>query len=94
MDRKALSRFLNGGHETLRWNKGGRDGYEAVETDDEGLRWYRWSHELGAGHPLDEARQSYAAFLADGPLRPAPPAVVAKLRQLIARRDPRPEPEV
>lgn len=85
MDREALSRFLSGGHETLRWNQGDRDGYDAVETTDEGLRWYRWSHVTGQGRPLSEVRQSYAAFLAEGPARPAPRAVLAKLRQRIER---------
>lgn len=70
-------------HRTFRWNDG-RDveRYEAVETRDEGLCWYAWSHRHGEGKH-DEALQPYDAFLRDGPLRAAPPHVIAAIRAWI-----------
>lgn len=55
--------------------------YEAVETRDEGLLWYRWSHAHGeAGGRRDEALQSFAAFTREGPLRAAPEPTLAAIR--------------
>jgi hypothetical protein len=72
-------------HRTFRWNDG-RDvsTYEAVETRDEGLLWYTWSHVLDAGGRRDEALQSFDAFLRDGPLRAAPPPTLTAIRAWIA----------
>lgn len=69
-------------HRTFRWNDGRDVGsYEAVETSDEGLLWYRWSHAHGAeGGRQDEALQPFDAFLRDGPLRAAPAPTLAALR--------------
>ena len=72
-------------HRTFRWNDGKDvERYEAVETRDDGLLWYRWSHLPHEGGRGDEALQGYDAFLRDGPLRDAPPRIVAALRAWIA----------
>ena len=71
-------------HRTFRWNDGKDvERYEAVETRDDGLLWYRWSHLPHEGGRGDEALQGYDAFLRDGPLRDAPPRIVAALRAWI-----------
>ena len=45
MDRDALARFIRFEHRTFRWNDGeDHSRYQAVESTDAGLRWYRWSH--------------------------------------------------
>ncbi|WP_236605901.1 hypothetical protein [Sandaracinus amylolyticus] len=73
-------------HRTFRWNDGvDVNVYEAVETCDEGLLWYRWSHRFGdSGGRGDEALQTFDAFLQDGPLRAAPAPTVAAIRAWIA----------
>ncbi|WP_157069133.1 hypothetical protein [Sandaracinus amylolyticus] len=72
-------------HRTFRWNDGvDVNVYDAVETCDEGLRWYRWSHRFGErGGRVDEALQTFDAFLRDGPLRPAPATTVSAIRAWI-----------
>ncbi|MCA9576142.1 MAG: hypothetical protein R3B40_11130 [Polyangiales bacterium] len=88
MDRDALARFMRFEHRTFRWNDGeDHSRYEAVESTDEGLRWYRWSHhpELDQGGAQDVALQGYAAFLADGPLRALPEEVAHRLREHVAK---------
>ncbi len=72
-------------HRTFRWNDG-RDveRYEAVETTDDGLRWYAWSHATGEdGGRHDEVRQGYDELLRDGPPRDVPAGVLAALRAWI-----------
>jgi hypothetical protein len=84
MDRDALARFMRFEHRTFRWNDGAdHSRYEAVESTDQGLRWYRWSHhpELAEGGLQDEALQTYAAFQQDGPLRAIPDEVGQRLRE-------------
>jgi len=84
MDRDALARFMRFEHHTFRWNDGAdHSRYEAVESTDQGLRWYRWSHhpELTEGGPQDVAIQTYAAFRQDGPLRTIPDDVGQRLRE-------------
>ena len=72
-------------HRTFRWNDGvDVNVYEAVETRDEGLLWYRWSHRFGEGGGRgDEALQSFDAFLREGPLRAAPAPTLAAIRAWI-----------
>lgn len=75
-------------HRTFRWNDGeDHSRYEAVESTDAGLRWYRWSHhvELAEGGLQDEALQPYAAYHAEGPLRTLPEDVATKLRDHVAQ---------
>ena len=69
-------------HRTFRWNDGADvSSYEAVETCDEGLRWYRWSHAPGAaGGRHDEVLQPFDVFLREGPLRAAPAPTLAAIR--------------
>jgi hypothetical protein len=70
-----------GVHRTFRWNDGADvERYEAVETHDEGLLWYRWSHGFEGGGRRDELLQSFEAFVREGPPRPAPAPVLAALR--------------
>ena len=88
MDRDALARFMRFEHRTFRWNDGeDHSRYEAVESTDRGLRWYRWSHhpELAEGGLQDEDLQPYAAYSADGPLRPLPDGLGEQLREHVAR---------
>lgn len=76
---------------TFRWNDGKEpERYDAVEAREEGLVWYAWSHTHGRGRH-DEALQSYASFLRDGPLRPMP-AHAARELEAIARRKLEPAP--
>lgn len=85
----ALSR-----HRALRWNDGSDvDRYDAVETRDDGLLWYTWSHAMGAevGGRRHEVLQSLESFRRDGPARregalPVPDRVVAALRAWIDER--------
>jgi len=69
MDRDALRRFIASPHRTWRWREApdDPDHYRAVETSDEGLRWYAWSHLPGEDGPYDEVRQSFAEFETKGP---------------------------
>lgn len=88
MDRDALARFMRFEHRTFRWNDGAdHSRYEAVETTDAGLRWYRWSHhvELEVGGLTDEALQPFEAYLADGPLRGMPAELGEQLREHVLR---------
>ncbi len=69
---------------TFRWNDGAdAERYDAVEARDEGLVWYAWSHVQGGGRQ-NEARQSYEAFLREGPLRAMPRHAAIEL-EAIAR---------
>lgn len=77
-------------HRTFRWNDGADvDRYEAVETRDDGLLWYAWSHRAGGGRH-DEHLQPYEALERDGPPREreVPPRVLAALRAWIAAHRP------
>ena len=88
MDRDALSRFLRCEHRTFRWNDGeDHSHYEAVESTDAGLRWYRWSHHVEAdvGGMQDEELQPYADFERDGPLRALPEASRQALADHVAK---------
>lgn len=89
MDRDKLNAFLRASHRTFRWTDDGLDGYEAVETTDAGLVWFRWSHkpEDDGGGPLERRTQSFEDFKKDGPLRPSMPAEMrAALRALVESR--------
>lgn len=86
MDRDRLARWLGSGHRTLRWSAGSRDGYEAVETTDQGLVWYRWSHRIPDGGERDRELQSFEDFEARGALRSPPDAVLEQLRALVRAR--------
>jgi hypothetical protein len=79
VDRAKLERFLRAGHRTWRWTTDGREGYEAVETTDRGLVWYRWSHTPDGGGPSGRVLQPYAALLEHGPVRRMPPAMLDEL---------------
>lgn len=78
-------------HRTFRWNDGRDvDRYAAVETRDDGLLWYTWSHAVGAeGGRRAETLQSYDEFLRRGPppgspdVPPAPASVLAAVRAWI-----------
>lgn len=88
MDRDALARFMRFEHRTFRWNDGeDHSRYQAVESTDRGLRWYRWSHhpELEDGGMKDEALQTYAEYREAGPLRPLPVATANALSEHVAR---------
>ena len=68
---------------TFRWNDGtSTDGYEAVEVEAGGLRWFRWSHVHGAGGRSELGVQSFATFLAEGPPLAVPRHVLAELERL------------
>ena len=94
MDRDALARFMRFEHRTLRWNDGAdHSRYQAVESTDEGLRWYRWSHqvEVEEGGQQDVTLQPYSAYHADGPLWTVPEDVAQRLREHVAGLTPRSE---
>ncbi|MEM1417448.1 MAG: hypothetical protein AAGH15_21305 [Myxococcota bacterium] len=76
-----LRRWLDAPGRTWRWNRGETGGYDAVEASGDVLRWYRWSHEAEDGGEGRLVLQPAAAFLRDGPPRPAPPRVLAELRR-------------
>lgn len=72
---------------TFRWNDGtSTEGYDAVELDERGLVWFRWSHLHGAGGRIEAGRQSFAAFLASGPLLAPPAHLLAELERLARAR--------
>lgn len=81
MDPRSLAR-----ERTFRWTLGDdtTDGYEAVETRGAELVWYRWSHVHGEGRS-DEATQTATSLRAEGPLRRAPPWVLAELHAWAAQ---------
>lgn len=87
MDRDALRRWLDSPHKTWRWNDGARDAYRGVETSDEGLRWFRWSHRFadGAGGLEAESRQTWAEFDREGPREAMPPELRSELDAWVAR---------
>lgn len=72
---------------TFRWNDGAStEGYDAVELDDDALAWFRWSHRHGAGGRIDAGRQSFAAFLAEGPPLSAPAHILRELERIARER--------
>jgi len=73
--KERIARWLDAGHRTWRWNRGETGSYDAVETTDDGLRWYRWSHDIEGEGAFDVVRQSFTEFRASGPPRPMPPSV-------------------
>jgi hypothetical protein len=82
MDRARLEAWLNSPHRTWRWkDPSDRDGYQAVETSPEGLRWYAWSHLFGEGRdgPSPARVQGWAEFRSSGPAHPVPPEVRQEL---------------
>lgn len=82
MDRDALRRFLEDPGRTLRWNRGERLGYEAVEIRAGRLIWFRWAHELG--ERVEVVEQSAAEYARDGAPRSAPPRVLAAVADALA----------
>ena len=81
MPRERIRAFLQGHHRTHRWSPDGREGYEAVELDAAGLRWFRWSHRMLEGGERDVETQSWESFAQSGPLREAPEAVLEAIRE-------------
>ena len=82
MDRDRLQRWLKSTHRTWRWNHGSAESYEGVETTDDGLRWFRWSHAIredGVHGEHDVELQSWAAYRDDGPARDMPDAMREQL---------------
>jgi hypothetical protein len=87
MDRARIEAWLNAKHRTFRWpTDENADHYEAVETTDDGLRWFAWSHLHGEDGLTHESLQSWAELEADGPARPMPPEVERALRDWISAR--------
>lgn len=87
MDRDRLQRWLKSTHRTWRWNHGDAESYEGVETTDEGLRWFRWSHRIredGVQGEHDVEVQPYVDFRASGPLRRIPDEQRAELERWVA----------
>jgi len=87
MDRDRLRRWLESPHRTFRWNVGERS-YDGVATTDEGLRWFRWSHEFGIDGEHDAELQSWDEFRDRGPSRALPEPIRAELAEWIARHRP------
>lgn len=91
MNRDRLARWLRHPYRAWRWHDGDNDRYEAVETLEEGLSWYRWTHEFGAapeaerhaGGERDRFLQRYEDFLAGGPPRPVPDEIAAEVRSFV-----------
>ncbi len=81
IDRDSIREKLAAKHHTWRWNGGDRTRYEAVETTPEGLRWFRWSHDIEG--PEDEVAQSFEAFLEEGPPRAVPKSVTLAVKRWI-----------
>lgn len=80
MDRDRLQRWLTSPHRTWRWRfDDDYDRYEGVQTSDDGLRWFLWSHVPGEDGAHEERTQSFASFAEDGPLRPLPEDVAREL---------------
>lgn len=73
-------------HRTWRWRPEPTDAdhYHALETTDQGLRYFAWSH-VDEGL-TDEARQAFDAFEREGPAWPVPEAVKAEVQAWLAAR--------
>jgi hypothetical protein len=71
-------------HRTWRWRPDAADAdhYRAVETTDEGLRYFAWSH-VDDGL-TEEHRQSFEAFEREGPRWPLPANVARELAAWLA----------
>lgn len=83
MDRSRLQHWLKSTHRTWRWSSADAETYDAVETTDEGLRWFRWSHAFrddGVHGEHDVQLQSVEDFERNGPLREMPEQLEAELR--------------
>ena len=81
MDRDRLDAWLRSPHRTWRWRLDeDYDHYEAVESSDEGLRFFAWSHVPGEDGLHREGRQSFDDFERDGPLWAMPEDVEAQVR--------------
>jgi hypothetical protein len=88
MNRDRLDRWLTGRHRTTRWpTDDNADHYAAVETTDDGLRWFSWSHLHGEDGLTREERQSYADFAENGPRWPIPEAKLRELIESIEKRE-------
>lgn len=91
MDRDRLQRWLKSTHRTWRWNRGDAESYEAVETTDDGLRWFRWSHAIrddGLNGEHDVEVQPWADYRASGPRRSMPGELRAELERWVADNEP------
>jgi hypothetical protein len=77
-------------HRTWRWrlDPGDPDHYLAVESTDQGLRYFAWSHLHGEDGLTREARQPFDAFERDGPLWEMPEDVERGVREWLATHRP------
>lgn len=73
-------------HRTWRWREDGGDPdhYLALESTDEGFRYFAWSHLHGEDGLTSEVRQPFDAFDRDGPLWPLPDEVARQVRAWLA----------
>lgn len=93
MDRDRLQRWLKSTHHTWRWNHGDAESYEGVETTDDGLRWFRWSHAIrddGVHGEHDVAVQTFESFRRSGPMREIPEEQLEQLRRWVSEHIPSP----
>ena len=87
MDRARIDAWLHAKHRTFRWRADEiADRYEGVETTDQGLRWFAWSHLPGEDGLTREAWQSFEDFAARGPAHALPADVERQLRAWIEER--------
>lgn len=79
-DRSRLRSFAL--HRTWRWRKDDTDPdrYLALESTDEGFRYFAWSHLHGEDGLTEEQRQSFEAFEQQGPLWSLPDEIERQVR--------------
>jgi hypothetical protein len=72
-------------HRTWRWrpDPGEQDVYHALETTDDGLRFFEWSHVDAIGLRR-EARQSFDSFAREGAAWPLPADIASALGAWLA----------
>lgn len=73
-------------HRTWRWRTDwdDPDHYLALESTDEGFRYFAWSHLHGEDGLTEDALQPFDAFERDGPLWPLPDEIERQVRAWLA----------
>ncbi len=85
MDDDRLRAFA--AHRTWRWrpDPSDADHYVAIESTDQGFRYFAWSH-VDDGLTREE-RQSFEDFEARGPAWPVPNAIEEQVRAWLSARE-------
>ena len=80
VNREKLSQWLQQPTQTWRWNEDVVDIYEGADVTEQGLTYFRWSHDAEAGGRTELGSQTARSFLEGDPSVEMPPHIVAEIR--------------